>query len=340
MNIHKLLAAIALVGVITPFALAQDTKKEERKTGSEKEGKAGEGDSKGYKFDRGDEKAEKFLKKPYLRVYSAEEKGLKKLHAGSDISVDASAFGFGALEFAGDMWWRTGSRAIWEAAEDDTGGGNPLGNMSAVAKSLFEPYLGYVTGFEAWDVRFKEASFKFGDPVMEEEGEGDKKKSKEVGKTVIVDYAGDRSDDTFTVRENMVTNVAFDGEVQGQKSRVTFTYVYEDQGKQLRLSSVSADTEISVEGLPGQERDPKKPGAEGAAQKEKLTGKITVKKYGKVGEFEIALELEGELKMSMMGQELSFPTTLNLTDAKINDDVKDEDFPKEAGEAPSEDEEF
>lgn len=339
MSIHKLLAAIALVGLITPFALAQDTKKEERKTGSEKEGKAGE--AKSDKFDRGDEKAEKFLKKPYIRVYSAEEKGLKKLHAGADISVDASAFGFGALEFAGDMWWRTGGNAIWEAAEDDTGGANPMGNMSGIAKDLFEPYLGYVTGFESWDVRFKEASFKFGDPVMEEVGEGDKKKSKEVGKTVIVDYADEkRSDDTFTVRDNKITNVAFDGQVQGQKSRVIFTYEYEDQGKQLRLSSVGADTEISVEGLPGQERDPKKPGGEGAAQKETLQGKITVKKYGKVGEFEVALELEGELKMSMMGQELTFPTTLTLADAKINDDVKDEDFPEEAGEAPTEDDEF
>jgi hypothetical protein len=207
--------------------------------------------------------------------------------------------------------------------------------MSAIAKDLFEPYLGYVTGFESWDVRFKEASFKFGDPIMEGEG----KEAKEVAKTVVVDYADEkRADDTFAVAENKVTSVAFDDDVQGQKARVTFTYEYEDQGKQLRLTSVSADTEISVSGLPGQERDPKKPGAEGGDQKEKLQGKITVKKYGKVGDYDIALELEGELKMSMMGQDLSFPTTLKLTDAKINDDVKDEDFPEEAGEAPSDDE--
>jgi hypothetical protein len=328
MSIQKVLAAVALVGLITPFALAQDTKKEDPKPGNE-------GGARADKFDRGDEKAEKFLKKPYIRVYSAEEKGLKKLHAGSDISVDASAFGFGALEFAGDMWWRTGGKAIWEAAQDDAAGGNPLGNMSAIAKDLFEPYLGYVTGFESWDVRFKEASFKFGDPIMEGEG----KEAKEVAKTVVVDYADEkRADDTFAVAENKVTSVAFDDDVQGQKARVTFTYEYEDQGKQLRLTSVSADTEISVSGLPGQERDPKKPGAEGGDQKEKLQGKITVKKYGKVGDYDIALELEGELKMSMMGQDLSFPTTLKLTDAKINDDVKDEDFPEEAGEAPSDDE--
>jgi hypothetical protein len=328
MSFQKALAAVALIGLISPMALAQDTKKEEPKAGNEDGARAD-------KFDRGDEKAEKFLKKPYIRVYSAEEKGLKKLHAGADISVDASAFGFGALEFAGDMWWRTGGKAIWEATEDDAAGGNPLGNMSAIAKDLFEPYLGYVTGFESWDVRFKEASFKFGDPIMEGEG----KEAKEVAKTVIVDYADEkRSDDTFAVAENKVTSVAFDDDVQGQKARVTFSYEYEDQGKQLRLTSVSADTEISVAGLPGQERDPKKPGGEGADQKEKLQGKITVKKYGKVGDYDIALELEGELKMSMMGQDLSFPTTLNLTDAKVNDDVKDEDFPEEAGEEPSDDE--
>lgn len=333
MSILKVLAAAAVVGLITPFALAQDSKKEDPPKGNEGGARAD-----GDKFDRGDEKAEKFLKKPYIRVYSAEEKGLKKIHSSADITVDASAFGFGALEFAGDMWWRSGGNAIWEAAEDDTGGGNPMANMSGIAKDLFEPYLGYVTGFESWDVRFKEASFKFGDPVMEEEGEGDKKKAKEVAKTVIVDYADEkRSDDTFTVADNKVTSVAFDDDVQGQKARVTFTYEYEDQGKQLRLSSIGADTEISVEGLPGAERDPKKPGGEGA-DKEKLTGKITVKKYGKVGDYDIALELEGELNMSMMGQELKFPTTLTLADAKINDDVKDEDFPKEAGEEPTDDE--
>jgi len=338
MRMLNVLAAVAVVGLITPFALAQDTKKEERKTGSEKEGKV-EGDKKegkaGDKFDRGDEKAEKFLQKAYIRVYSAEEKGLKKLHAGADISVDASAFGFGALEFAGDMWWRSGGKAIWEAAEDDTGGAGMMGNVSTIAKQLFEPYLGYVTGFEAWDVRFKQASFKFGDPVMEGEG----KEAKEVAKTVIVKYADEkRAEDTFTVADNKVTTLSFDATLQDQKARVTYAYEYEDQGKQLRLKAVSADTEISMAGLPGQERDPKNPVPKEGEQKEKLTGKIEVKKYGKVGEFEIALELEGALKMNMMGQELNFPTTLKLSDAKINDDVKDEDFPEGVGEGTSDDE--
>jgi hypothetical protein len=42
----------------------------------------------------------------------------------------------------------------------------------------------------------------------------------------------------------------------------------------------------------------------------------------------------------MMGQEMSFPATLSLSDSKINDDVKDEDFPKEAKPEKSDDDEF
>lgn len=335
MRMWKLLAAFAMVGLVTPFALAQDAKKDERKTDSKDEKKVeGKADEAKTKLDRGDEKAEKFLKRAYIRVYSAEAEGLKKLHAGADIGVDASAFGMGEVPFAGDLWWKSGGRATWESADEgEEGGANPLGNISAMAKKLFEPYLAYVTGFESWDVRFKEASFKFGDPIME--GEGDK--AKEVAKTVVVTYLDEkRVPETFAVAENKVLSVSYDDEVNGQKARVTMSFSYEDKGDKLRVADITGSTEVDMSGLPGQEPDPKNPVPRGAS-KEKLEGTIKVSKYGKVGEFELALELEGSL--SLMG--MKFPATLKLSDAKINDDVKDDDFPKEAEtEEDTSDDEF
>ena len=336
MRMLTVLAAVAAIGLITPFALAQDTKKsekEDRKTESKKDEK--KEDKENTKVDRGDKKAEDLFKRAYIRVYSAESKGLKKLHAGSDISVDATAMGFGEMPFEGEVFWKSGGHAIWKSTQEEDGAStNPLGNLSDIAKGLFEPYLGYVTGFESWDVRFKKASFAFGDPVMDEKDE-----KKEVAKTIVVTYIdSERKKETFTVAENQVKTMAHETELQGQKAEVTFTYTYEDKGKFLRLASVSAETEVDMSGLPGQEPDPKNPVPKGDT-KQKLTGEIKVTKYGKVGEFELALEMEATLKFNMMGQEMSFPATLALSDSKINDDVKDEDFPEEA-KPKSDDDEF
>lgn len=332
MRMFKVLAALAVVAMFTPLAIAQDAKKDDkgdRKTESKPDAE-GKTEGKGS-FDRGDEKAEKFFKRAYTRVTSAEEKGLKKLMAAADIAVDASAIGAGEFPFEGNVWWKSGGKATWEPVGDENADSNPMmGQLTTVAKDVFEPYLAYVTGFEAWDIRFKEASFKFGDPVME--GEGDK--AKEVAKTVIVSYADDeRAEDTFTVAENKVTSVEHDGTMGGQKARLLYTFEYEDMGDKLRLSSITGSSEIDVSGMPGQEPDPKNPVPKGAT-KERLEGTIKVTKYGKAGEYEIALELEGNV--SLMG--LAFPATLTLSEAKVNDDVKDEDFPSDDGEDSGDDE--
>ncbi|MBZ0135642.1 MAG: hypothetical protein K8I27_04620 [Planctomycetes bacterium] len=331
MRMYKVLAAVAALAMISPFALAQDAKpkKDDRKTETKPEG----GDAKDGKgsFDRGDEKAEKFFKRAYTRVNSAEEKGLRKLKAEADIAVDASAMGAGEFPFEGNIWWKSGGKATWEAVSDENADSNPMmGQLTNVAKEVFEPYLAYVTGFEAWDIRFKEASFKFGDPVME--GEGDK--AKEVAKTVVVTYADDkRPADTFTVAENKVTSVEHDGVMGGQKARLLYSFEYEDMGDKLRLSSITGSSEIDVSGMPGQEPDPKNPVPKGAT-KEKLEGTIKVAKYGKAGEYEIALELEGSV--SLMG--MKFPASFTLSEAKVNDEVKDEDFPDGTEDEPSDDE--
>lgn len=329
MRMLKLFAAIAIVALIAPLTLAQDAdKKEDRKTESKDDADKTEGTKEGDDFDRGDAEAEKLFKRAYTRVYSAEAKGLKKLHSTADIAVDLTAMGAGEMPFGGTMSWQSGGKAVWESSDEDDGS-NPLGNVSAIAKGVFEPYLAYVMGFESWDVRFEKASFQFGEPVMEEE--------KEVAKTVVVDFADEeRPDETYAIAENKVISLSHEAEVQGQKATATFKYEYEDKGKELRLKSVVATTEVEMAGMPGQERDPKNPVPKGDT-KEKLEGKIEVTKYGKVGEFELAMELEGSL--SFMGME--FPTSLTLSDVKINDDVKDEELPENSkDEAGGDDDEF
>ncbi len=262
-------------------------------------------------------------------MYSAESKGLKKLHADSSIIADLSDMGFGEQPFEGTLTWVSGGKAEWNSAVEAEGeGNNRMDGVSEIAKQLFEPYLAYVTGFGSWDVRFKEASFEFGDPVKDED-------DKEVAKTVKVDFSDeDTPDATFAVAENKVVSVTTNEKFRETTADVTHTFEYEDQGTHLRLSGVVAGTEIDMSALPQQQPDPKNPEPK-SAQKESLDGKIKVKKYGKVGEFEIAVEFEGEL--SLMG--MKFPVTLTLSDSKINDDVKDEELPGD-DEPESDDDEF
>lgn len=334
-------AALSL-SLIAGFALAQDkpdTKKTESKPGEAKPGEAkpGAGDEKkdpaAKPMDRGDKKAEALLKKAWERVLSAEASGLERLKAQANISVNLSAFGQGETPFNGKLLWKKGAKAIWQSDDEGAaeGGANPLGNVSGVAKRVFEPYLAYVTGFPAWDGKFKEASFKMGEQVKDEKG-------KVTADRVIVTYA-DESTETFTVADNKVTAMAKTEDFEGNKAEMEHQYTYEDTGKKLRLSKVAATTKVDVGALPGAD-DPKNPAPKGSG-KESLDGSIEIKKYGKAGEFDIAIELKGGL--TFMGME--FPTKLAITEPKVNKDVTDEDLKPldEEGkgeEKPKEDDEF
>ncbi|MBE7490842.1 MAG: hypothetical protein HS108_03620 [Planctomycetes bacterium] len=334
-----LCAALSLT-LVAGLALAQDkpdSKKTETKPGETKPGaKPGAGDEKKdpakKPMDRGDKKAEALLKKAWERVLSAEASGLERLKAQANISVNASAFGQGEMPFNGKLLWKKGSKAIWQSDDEGAGeGANPLGNVSAIARRVFEPYLAYVTGFPAWDGKFKEASFKMGDPVKDDKG-------KVTADRVVVTFADDRVE-TFTVADNKVTAMATTEDFDGNKADMEHQYTYEDTGKKLRLSKVTASTKVDMGALPGGD-DPKNPGARPSGR-ESLDGSIEIKKYGKAGEYDIAIELKGGL--SFMGME--FPTKLTITEPKVNKDVTDADLkPLEeegkAGDKPKEDDEF
>lgn len=276
------------------------------------------------KMDRGDAKAEKMLKKSWDRVQSAEAGGLTRLKAASVIS--ASAMGR-QMAFEGALLWKSGGAAAWVQPEGDDGKPNQFGAMADVARKLFEPYLSYAMGFESWDVKFKEASFKMGEPAKDKDG-------KKTGDTVAVTYA-DKRVESFTITENKIVNMNKQTMVDENTAKVEFTYSYEDTGKTLRLNKVSTVTRILVDGLPpadepekkGEDKKDKPEGekkeADDDAVETVIEGFIEIKKYGKAGEYDIAVELVGELTLPMIGK---IPTKLTISDPKVNKDVSDEDL--------------
>jgi hypothetical protein len=324
----NLLAIVALLGFAAPIAIAQDApERDERKTeakpAEKTDEKAGEDDSPDAN------KAEKLLKRAYTRVHSAEAAGLKKLSATADIEVDASAFGFNKMQFPGQLWWKTGTRATWQSTAEEGDNRNPLSRVSDIARQLFEPYLAYVAGFEAWDVRFKDAKFE----LLEA------KEDKENGKVeqIRVTYK-DKRIEQFSVGKNTVLSFTKDDKIgrgdQVQDVKVTFTFEYEDLGKQLRPKKVTGSSEIQMPEMPG-DNDPENPGKpKMGGSKDILTGSIAVDKWGKAGEYDVAVELKGSVSLKSLGVE--FPATLKLTEMKVNDAVKDADFPKPEGDEDGE----
>jgi hypothetical protein len=301
MKAMQLFAAAIAVCLCFVFAVAQEGG-DERKTESRDDAEAG------------DARAERLLKRAYTRVTSAEAAGLKKLMANANIEVDLSPMGMGAMQFAGELWWESGKPAKWKSIEDEGGGNrNPLAQLSGVAQQVFEPYLAFVVGFDAWDVRFKDARFELLEPTEDEEhGKRDH---------VKVTYKDER-EEIFTVARNSVLSFTRDGEIdlagEKQKVHVTFSFEYEDQGTKLRPKKITASTEIDVPDLPGQD-DPKRPGERSAA--DTLQGSISVERWGKAGEYEIAIELKGTVGLKSLGME--FPVTLKISEPKINDEVKE-----------------
>lgn len=310
MPTFRILAIAAALALCFPLALAQEDA--EKKTDTDRETTS-------------ESRAQRLLHRAYTRVPSAEADGLKKLMANAAIEADASALGFGKIAFQGELWWRSGGRAMWKSVEDEGEGGsrNPLGPVADRAGQVFEPYLAFILGFAAWDVRFKDASFKLLEPTEDEEN----------GKREHIEVTyKDEKVEVFTVAKNTVLSFTRDDELdiagEKQKVKITFSFEYEDQGTKLRPTKISARTEIPLPEVPGQEP------SEGEPATDTLEGSVSVEKWGKAGEHEIAVELKGSVSLKSLGVE--FPTTLKITEPKINDDVKDEDFPDV--EKPAEDE--
>ncbi|MHC4842048.1 MAG: hypothetical protein ACYTDT_14015 [Planctomycetota bacterium] len=339
--LKTLIAALAIAMFVAPLALAQDDKPadDDKKTEAKEAKKADAEEKTPEQLAKEAEKAEKLLKRAYIRVNSAEAKGLKKFKADADITADASAMGMGKVPFPGTLKWASGQGADWEAVDSDDGT-NPFAGISSMVKAIFEPYLAYVVGFEAWESRFKDAKFALGEADVDEDGE-------KISDVIVVTHVKPLPEDaekdaepeteeiSYAVAKNKVIWIKQPVVVQEQEAILKLEYEYEDKGKSLRLSKITGNTEVQMEGMPN---DPKNPGVPPASVG--ITGSIEVKKHGKVGEFEIATELEGALKL--MGRDI--PATLTITNAQVNDDVKDDEDEEEPedgepeGDKPDDDE--
>jgi hypothetical protein len=301
---------VAVLGLLLAgnFSYADDEKADERRT----ESPSDEGEEQA----ENDPRAQRLLERAYKRVHSAEASGLERLMAGADIQVDATSMGFGKLDFPGELVWQSGKPAEWRADDGEGAEANPLGQLSDAVRDLFAPYLGYVAGFESWDVRFKDARFAMLEAeVRDEELTLDR---------VQVTYPDERVE-IFFVARNQIMELSREAEVRGQKATLLLAFEYEDQGRRLMPTKVSGSTEFEMD-MPGQE--------ERRGQRDTLEGTIEVKRWGKAGEHEIATELAATVRMPSFG--LSFPASLKLGNIRVNDEVSDADLKGEAEKAEAE----
>jgi hypothetical protein len=310
-TLTMLMAVLALL-LVQPLTHAEDEadKADERRTETPDADKA-----------KSDPRAKRMLERAYKRVHSAEADGLERLRAGADIEVDGASMGIGKLTFPGELSWESGKPAQWRSEEDEDGGANPLGQLSDAVRELFEPYLGYVAGFESWDVRFKDAHFEMLEPEeRDEELTLDR---------VQVTYPDERVE-VFFIARNQIMEFTRQAEVRGQEATLVIGFEYEDLGRKLMPRKVTGTTEFEME-MPGQE-------GERRGERDRLEGVIEVKRWSKAGEFELATEMGATIRIPAFG--LSFPATLKLGNIRVNDEAEEEAKPQPEREREEGEEDF
>lgn len=317
------LMALMLVGVVS--VVAQEKPKGEEKPAAEK-------------FDRGDEKAEKELKKAYTRIISAESKGLERFKGDGKIVIDTSSTGL-PIQIppqTGKVLWKAGKPVHFEA-DKASGGAGPGGmDPSQIAQQAFAPFMSFVFGVEAWDSRFKEANFKYGE-VPAAEKDAKKKKT-----YVIVKYKDEtQPSETYSIEENKVVGMAAERTLQGQKQLVQYTFVYEDKGKELKIKEVNLSSKMTIPAgaMPGGDGapDPKKPESEeqpegegeGEGEGDQEGGidmSVKLTEFATIGKAEICSKMEVTIDVKMGPMQLSIPASLVITNPKGNKDVSDDDL--------------
>ncbi len=293
------------------------------------------------KFDRGDEKAEKELKKAYIRIASAEAKGLERFKSDAKIVIDTSSTGL-PIQIppqVGKLLWKVGKAPHFEGdkAEAPAPGGM---DTSTIAKRAFAPFMSFVFGVEAWDTRFKEANFKYGE-LTKEEAAAKKKKT-----YVIVKYKDEATTpETYALEDNKVVGMAAERSLQGQKQLVQYTFVYEDKGKELKIKEVLLSSKMTIPAgaMPGgdgapdpknpENKDPKKeegseeePAPEGEDQEGGIDMSVKLTEFATVGKAEICTKLEVTIEVKAGPMQLSIPASMEITNPKGNKDVSDDDL--------------
>ena len=332
MKLATYASALLALFLFGSMAIAQDAKPEKKP----EEKKAEE------KFDRGDEKAEKELKKAYTRIISAEAKGLERFKGDAKIVIDMSSSGLpiNVPPQVGTLLWKSGKAPHFEPSGEAEKGPGGM-DTSAMTRQAFAPFMSFVFGVEAWDSRFKEANFKYGEVPEAEKAEKDAKKKKTY---IVVKYKDtEQPAETYALAENKVVGMAAERTLQGQKQLVQYTFVYEDKGKELKIKEVLLTSKMTIPAgaLPGAEPDPKHPEGE-KKEEEKKEGEgeepapedqeggidmsVKLTEFATVGKAEICTKLEVTIDVKAGPMQLSIPASLVITNPKGNKDVSDDDL--------------
>lgn len=317
------LLALFMFGSMAVAQQAKPDKKPEEKKAEEK-------------FDRGDEKAEKELKKAYTRIVSAEAKGLERFKGDAKIVIDMSSSGLpvNVPPQTGKLLWRAGKAPHFEPEGEPQKGPGGM-DTSAMTRQAFAPFMSFVFGVEAWDSRFKEANFKFGEVPAAEKNEKDAKKKKTY---VIVKYKdAEQPAETYAIADNKVVGMAAERTLQGQKQLVQYSFTYEDKGKELKIKEVLLTSKLTIPAgaMPGQEPDPKRPEgekkegegeAEGEDQEGGVDMSVKLTEFATVGKAEVCTKLEVTIDVKIGPMQMSIPASLVITNPKGNKDVSDDDL--------------
>lgn len=330
MKLATYASALLALFMFGSMAIAQDAKPQPKP----EEKKAEE------KFDRGDEKAEKELKKAYTRIISAEAKGLERFKGDAKIVIDMSSSGLpiNVPPQVGTLLWKSGKAPHFEPSGEAEKGPGGM-DTSAMTRQAFAPFMSFVFGVEAWDTRFKEANFKYGPVPEAEKAEKDAKKKKTY---IVVKYKDtEQPGETYALAENKVVGMAAERTLQGQKQLVQYTFVYEDKGKELKIKEVLLTSKMTIPAgsLPGSEPDPKHPEGEKKEGEKEGEGEeqpadeeggidmsVKLTEFATVGKAEICTKLEVTIDVKAGPMQLSIPASLVITNPKGNKDVSDDDL--------------
>lgn len=328
MKLATYASALLALFMFGSMAIAQDAKPEKKP----EEKKADE------KFDRGDEKAEKELKKAYTRIISAEAKGLERFKGDAKIVIDMSSSGLpvNVPPQVGKLLWKSGKAPHFEPSGEAEKGPGGM-DTSAMTRQAFAPFMSFVFGVEAWDSRFKEANFKYGEVPAAERAEKDAKKKKVY---IIVKYKDtEQPAETYAIADNKVVSMAAERTLQGQKQLVQYSFTYEDKGKELKIKEVLLSSKLTIPAgaMPGQTPDPKHPEGEkkegeaeeegeGEDQEGGVDMSVKLTEFATVGKAEVCTKLEVTIDVKIGPMQMSIPASLVITNPKGNKDVSDDDL--------------
>lgn len=270
-------------------------------------------------LDRGDDKAEKALKRAYTRIASAESKGLSRLYADAKVSFDMTkaAIPRNVPPCEGKLMWKSGTAPLLELQDPREGW-----RISPLAEDAFKHYTPYIFGMPAWDGHFAKAHFSFADAPKDLPEEAAK------DRFILVKFANETlGSRTYQVRDLLLISISFETTIAGNSATVRLGFTFDDRGKELRLTQIDADATamVMVEPAQGEEGDDGNP-AGPKPVKTSVQQTVRLSEYATAGKAEICSKMTADISIELRDFKLEFPATLELTKIRADKDVTDADL--------------